>query len=615
MTQHASATSPEGYHLGGQASDQQQRLTTEQVLQLMSQVASAVKSNDFSATLASNIYLLCSQLKNHGQQLEQNHKSELNKCFVALRQACCRDSGQLGTPCRLKMMELVELRAMGWRPNLAHTQYYLNRPEQQASTGATVVSSAQSPPSRLGNSPSSSTHSNHNSVPSVPIGANPLYPNTMYSQFAVPPPQVQPPQPPQSLFMSQADVNQGPPPGNVPPGYFFIPAGNPNGWNNQFGPHGMNGHHPHHIDPATAAQWAATRNAAAAAAAAAALMGGNGMNGGKNSALGLKSPRLIGNLAGLNLGGSVNASALNPKSNKAAQFREEVTIRNCDSGKIMGVKGRRVAVVEELSKTVISFQKVDPKSKDRVLTITGSTEESILFAKKLIEDTIRRNVSPNREDPGQSTPASGSAPIQRLGAPADEAEAPADGTPANDEDDEEGDDDAAGISIETAQDGTLKLCCDDPDVLQAAQAALTEYLNRARRSTRMSAAERAEKAERRKSMPLPPSATQKEAPPPVPVRFSEQTRAFTGSTPNLVAAEGAGIPLPTVAPTLSQPPKRMPPVAPDQQYSRDQILECRDNGSTSVLETADQTVLAELVVNAAPTPTSESAPAAEPSSQ
>lgn len=56
---------------------------------------------------------------------------ELNRVFVSLRQACCRDNGQLGTPCRLKMMELVELRAMGWRPSLAHTQYYLNRPEQQ----------------------------------------------------------------------------------------------------------------------------------------------------------------------------------------------------------------------------------------------------------------------------------------------------------------------------------------------------------------------------------------------------------------------------------------------------------------------------------------------------
>ncbi|KAK6050313.1 hypothetical protein COOONC_12183 [Cooperia oncophora] len=94
---------------------------------------------------------------------------ELNKVFVSLRQACCRDNGQLGTPCtsrfhynpfhfrrtskhnslestapieycriqlpifmcRLKIMELVELRAMHWRSNLAHSQYYLKRPEQR----------------------------------------------------------------------------------------------------------------------------------------------------------------------------------------------------------------------------------------------------------------------------------------------------------------------------------------------------------------------------------------------------------------------------------------------------------------------------------------------------
>ncbi|VDN51032.1 unnamed protein product [Dracunculus medinensis] len=54
---------------------------------------------------------------------------------VLYNKACCRDNGQLGTPCRLKMMELVELRAMGWRPSLAHTQYYLNRPEHQSPIG------------------------------------------------------------------------------------------------------------------------------------------------------------------------------------------------------------------------------------------------------------------------------------------------------------------------------------------------------------------------------------------------------------------------------------------------------------------------------------------------
>lgn len=63
---------------------------------------------------------------------------------------------------------------------------------------------------------------------------------------------------------------------------------------------------------------------------------------------------------------------------------------------VMGVKGRRVAVVEELSKTIISFQKVDQKSKDRTLTITGNSQESIDHAKRLIEQTIRRNISPCR---------------------------------------------------------------------------------------------------------------------------------------------------------------------------------------------------------------------------
>lgn len=44
--------------------------------------------------------------------------------------------------------------------------------------------------------------------------------------------------------------------------------------------------------------------------------------------------------------------------NKTLQLRHEMIIRNSDSGKIMGVKGRRVAAVEQLTNTVISFQKV-----------------------------------------------------------------------------------------------------------------------------------------------------------------------------------------------------------------------------------------------------------------
>lgn len=51
---------------------------------------------------------------------------------------------------------------------------------------------------------------------------------------------------------------------------------------------------------------------------------------------------------------------------KTMQLRHEMIIRNSDSGKIMGVKGRRVALVEQLTNTVISFQKVclEGKGKD-----------------------------------------------------------------------------------------------------------------------------------------------------------------------------------------------------------------------------------------------------------
>jgi len=435
------------------------------------------------------------------------------------------------------MMELVELRAMGWRPNLAHTQYYLNRPEQQPQSPVT------------------------NSTP-------PIFPNvhSNFNQFHQ--------QNQQPLYIPPETSSSI----NVPPGYFFIPAGNP-GWQNQMmhNPPGILGAppQPQLVDP-----WTATRNAAAAAAAAAALMGGNGL-GKSNAALGLKSPRLIGNMA-MSLPGTPNGS-LNPKSNKAAQFREEVTIRNCDSGKIMGVKGRRVAVVEELSKTVISFQKVDPKSKDRVLTITGTTEESIQYAKKLIDETIRRNVSPNRflDDPSGSHTSSAASPP--ASAP---VLAPASG-PEVEEDDE---DDPPGISIETGQDGTLKLCCDDPEVLQAAQAALSEYLNRARRGNRMSAEERAEKKERRKSMPLQ-STQPKEEEKPIPT-IKETRRAFTGSTPNLAASLAEGL---SIGPKVGSSTTENTP--PTTKYSREKLLEIREGSEVTEpvsLKAVDPEVIAEL---------------------
>jgi hypothetical protein len=82
----------------------------------------------------------------------------MNRVFVSLRQACCRDAGTLGTPCRLKIMELVELRAMGWRPSLSHSQYYLNR--HSGSGGAAPPSNMPQPPHTVYAAPNAQNHGN-----------------------------------------------------------------------------------------------------------------------------------------------------------------------------------------------------------------------------------------------------------------------------------------------------------------------------------------------------------------------------------------------------------------------------------------------------------------------
>uniref|UniRef100_A0A9J2PNP7 K Homology domain-containing protein n=1 Tax=Ascaris lumbricoides TaxID=6252 RepID=A0A9J2PNP7_ASCLU len=406
---------------------QHEQLSVDQLLHLMNQINGSVKGGLFNAQLANHIFVLCQQLKFSGQLLEQTHKNELNRVFVSLRQACCRDNGQLGTPCRLKMMELVELRAMGWRPSLAHTQYYLSRPEQPPQIEPGPVSA---PP--------------FGAIPVNPFGNYAPPPPPLYVGGEIGAPQVIAPQPtPASFYLIPAAGGWARPmiaPGVVPPTN-ILPQ----------------------VAPIDMEAWARANKAQA-------------------SKLKLKTPQ-----------------------NRAPQLRDEMLIRNSDSGKIMGVKGRRVAVVEELSKTVISFQKVDPKSKDRTLTITGSTQESIDYAKRLIEQTIRRNVSPNRSDNG--------------------------GPEAEDNEEED-----VGISIETTQDGTLKLSCADPQVLQAAQAALSEYLTRAGRGhSKLSAEERELRKERRKSMPLSSSSSNHAA------TNEWRSSGKTGSTPNLARLESSEV--------------------------------------------------------------------------
>ncbi|KAF7492322.1 hypothetical protein SSS_05286 [Sarcoptes scabiei] len=82
------------------------------------------------------------------------------------------------------------------------------------------------------------------------------------------------------------------------------------------------------------------------------------------------------------------------KSNSKGALKDEVLIKNSDSGKVMGIKGRRVHMIEEMSDTIISFQRVSPNAKDRLVQITGFNRENIERAKNLIDVTIRQNISP-----------------------------------------------------------------------------------------------------------------------------------------------------------------------------------------------------------------------------
>uniref|UniRef100_A0A915JGF7 K Homology domain-containing protein n=1 Tax=Romanomermis culicivorax TaxID=13658 RepID=A0A915JGF7_ROMCU len=171
----------------------------------------------------------------------------------------------------------------------------------------------------------------------------------------------------------------------------------------------------------------------------------------------------------------------------------------------MGVKGRRVSIIEELSGCIISFQKVAQEARERTLTITGPNDESILHAKILIEDTIRRNVSPTR--PGDPQPTAHHQPL--IGTMSNDETKTSTTTPSTNGD-------VSGDELECALNemgSILKLSCNDANVLKVARQALNEYFQRRdannlnRRLSTGDVLRRHPPAygarERRKSMPLP----------------------------------------------------------------------------------------------------------------
>nr|XP_043069203.1 eukaryotic translation initiation factor 4E-binding protein Mextli isoform X2 [Drosophila bipectinata] len=284
-------------------------LVIEELIQLIDNVTVGLQSCN---TTPDSITLLLHNLRVHGPQLEALSKDTLDRAFVVFRNAS--QDERLNITTRLKLLELIELRAKSWEHDDTIAYY---KSKQQVSN---VELPAEPYPYDAGGQPGG--------------------------------------------FLSTSPT-------------FGVSGGV-----------GVGG-----VNVGAAAAAAAFNVASAAAAAQAAAIAAVGTPNQQH--LLLPPGEVI-----RNSGKFIKPTKIPGKT----YCKDEVVIRNADSGKVMGIKGRRVHMIEELSETIISFQRVNPGAKERLVQITGPAEDKINYAKQLMEDTIRRNASPVRLEPA---PAAG----------------------------------------------------------------------------------------------------------------------------------------------------------------------------------------------------------------
>ncbi|KAH8282447.1 hypothetical protein KR054_007760 [Drosophila jambulina] len=300
-------------------------LVIEELIQLIDNVTVGLQSYN---TTPESITLLLHNLRVHGPQLEALSKDTLDRAFVVFRNAS--QDERLNILTRLKLLELIELRAKSWE-NDDTIAYYKSK--QQVSNVEVSFQSGD-------------------------LSCNYLM-NALFFQL------------PSETYQYDA--------GGQPGGFLSTsPTFGVSGGGVNVG-----------VGSSAAAAAAAVFNAASAAVAAQAA-----------AIAAVGSPNQQHLL--LPPGEVIRNSGKFPKPTKIpgkTYCKDEVVIRNADSGKVMGIKGRRVHMIEELSETIISFQRVNPGAKERLVQITGPAEDKINYAKQLMEDTIRRNASPVRLEP------------------------------------------------------------------------------------------------------------------------------------------------------------------------------------------------------------------------
>uniref|UniRef100_G3MQ90 K Homology domain-containing protein n=1 Tax=Amblyomma maculatum TaxID=34609 RepID=G3MQ90_AMBMU len=97
-------------------------VTDEDVLKEIEMLHISVNNGNYDATILPLIANVCDLLKLKGASMESSFKDQLDCYFVTLRNASREE--RLDVVGRLRLLEVIELRAMGWKCNENLTEYY-----------------------------------------------------------------------------------------------------------------------------------------------------------------------------------------------------------------------------------------------------------------------------------------------------------------------------------------------------------------------------------------------------------------------------------------------------------------------------------------------------------
>lgn len=281
-----------------------------QVLELYGKVAKELKDKRYGSHVVQQIMSLNKGLKLFGPQLDQTDKEVLDRYQVFLRNAC-RD-GSLDLVARLQLLEIIELRAMKWKANDNVTNYYKTKMLQVEQCNEANFFQ-QSGPMQYD---VQQQHQLQQPLQALVSGGSGSHPTSPLNANAV---EFRPP---------------------------LLPTHQPTLVNT----HGV----------------VVNDTARYLASATASLTSILSVNGGGDAFAQTHHPPTPSVPPGQVM---VSTGKIDKVPGKQ-QIREEVVIRNSDSGK------------------------VEAGAKDRMVQVIGTDEKTIALAKSLIEDTIQRNASP-----------------------------------------------------------------------------------------------------------------------------------------------------------------------------------------------------------------------------